>query len=99
MPTAANRRRSTRSRATSTPTPISTAQHMEKEESLLFPLAQKHLSASDWERIAAAFLENDNPLRGIRPKREVESLFIRILNLLPEAPAARAGKSRPPASR
>ncbi len=74
-------------------------QHMEKEESLLFPLAQKHLSASDWERIAAAFLENDNPLRGIRPKREVESLFIRILNLLPEAPAARAGKSRPPASR
>jgi len=74
-------------------------QHMEKEESLLFPLAQKHLSAPDWERIAAAFLENDNPLRGIRPKREVESLFVRILNLLPDAPAARVGKPRPPTSR
>lgn len=73
--------------------------HMEKEESLVFPLAQKCLVASDWERIAAAFLENDNPLRGIRPKREVESLFLRILTLLPGKPEAKAGKSRAPAPR
>ncbi len=73
--------------------------HMETEESIVFPLAQKHLAASDWERIAAAFLENDNPLRGIRPKREVESLFLRILSLLPKTRAAPARKPRAPASR
>ncbi len=73
--------------------------HMEKEESVVFPLAVEQLAARDWERIAAAFLENDNPLRGIRPKREVDSLFLRILSLLPETPAARPERSRSSAPR
>jgi hemerythrin-like domain-containing protein len=73
--------------------------HMEKEENLVFPLALRHLAVSDWERVAAAFLENDNPLQGIRPRREVESLFLRILSLMPATRAVRAAKPRSPTPR
>lgn len=62
--------------------------HMEKEEGVLLPLATKHLAAADWERIAAAFRENDNPLRGLRPKKELDALFERILGLMPPAPGS-----------
>ncbi len=63
--------------------------HMAKEEDVLMPLAERHLTAADWERIGAAFRENDNPLRGTRPKERVESLYRKILSLVPVM--ARAG--------
>jgi hemerythrin-like domain-containing protein len=71
-------------------------QHMEKEESVLLPLASRHLVAADWERIAGAFRDNDNPLRGIQPKGEVDALYRRILGLMPAArkPASRPGAPR-----
>jgi hemerythrin-like domain-containing protein len=62
--------------------------HMEKEEGVLLPLARKHLAAADWERINAAFRDNDNPLRGLRPKAEIDTLFQRILALMPRASAS-----------
>lgn len=57
--------------------------HMTKEEDVLLPLAERHLTASDWDRIAAAFRENDNPLSGHGPKDDAEILYRRILSLAP----------------
>lgn len=57
-------------------------QHMNTEEHLIFPLAQRCLSAEDWTEIDAAFLANDNPWQGAAG--EYEALFSRIVN---EAPA------------
>ena len=57
--------------------------HMAKEEDVLLPLAQRHLVADDWARIAAAFRENDNPLSGLRPREDAGDLFRRILDLMP----------------
>jgi hemerythrin-like domain-containing protein len=65
--------------------------HMEKEEGVLLPLALRHLAPADWERINAAFRENDNPLRGLRPKKEIEALFERILGLMPPASPSTIG--------
>jgi hypothetical protein len=47
------------------------------------PIAEKSLTADDWQRIAAAFRENDNPLFGIKPKDEAERLYQKILSLAP----------------
>jgi hemerythrin-like domain-containing protein len=57
--------------------------HMTKEEDVLLPLARRHLTVGDWELVATAFRENDNPLAGIGPKEEAESLYRRILDLVP----------------
>lgn len=66
--------------------------HMTREEEVLLPLAQRHLTLSDWVRIDAAFRANDNPLAGVKPKARSEMLFRRILDLMPPratiAPAA-----------
>lgn len=56
-------------------------QHMQKEEQDLIPLAERHLSGDDWLRIGAAFKENDNPLFGIRPRDQADTLYRRILEL------------------
>ena len=58
-------------------------QHMAKEESILMPMAEKSLSEKDWDVIAKAFQENDNPLFGIKPKEQSELMFQKILNLAP----------------
>ena len=42
--------------------------HMRAEEDQLLPIAERALSAEDWEAINLAFRENDNPLFGIKPK-------------------------------
>jgi len=68
--------------------------HMAKEEETLLPLAQRHLTAADWERIDAAFRANDNPLAGISPKTQVQSLYHRILSLTPTASGMRPGGAR-----
>jgi hemerythrin-like domain-containing protein len=58
-------------------------EHIRKEEDSLMPIAEKSLTADDWQRIAAAFRENDNPLFGIKPKDEAERLYQKILSLAP----------------
>ena len=68
--------------------------HMAKEEDVLLPLAQRHLTVEDWVRIATAFRENDNPLSGIKPRNEAEALFQRILALVPDAPSPASRRRR-----
>lgn len=55
--------------------------HMNAEESQIFPLARKHLTAEDWAEIDAAFLANDNPWEG--PAGEYAALFSKIVNTAP----------------
>jgi hemerythrin-like domain-containing protein len=65
--------------------------HMGREEELVLPLAQRHLSADDWASMDAAFRANDNPRAGLPPKVHVDALFRRVLDLLP----AHAGAGTP----
>jgi hemerythrin-like domain-containing protein len=57
--------------------------HMHKEESIVFPLAERLLSAQDWQAIDRAFEENRDPLAADRDTRDFEKLFDRIVNLAP----------------
>lgn len=57
--------------------------HMHKEENVVFPLAQRLLSAADWQAIDRAFEENRDPLAAQRESRDFEKLFDRIVNLAP----------------
>ena len=57
--------------------------HMRKEEDIVFPLAERLLSASDWQAIDRAFEENRDPLAGERDTRDFEKLFDRIVSLAP----------------
>jgi len=57
--------------------------HMHKEESIVFPLAQRLLSAADWQAIDRAFEENRDPLAADRDTRDFKKLFDRIVNLAP----------------
>lgn len=56
--------------------------HMRKEEEELLPLAEQHLTAEDWEAIAAAFEDNVDPIAGV-PQQEFEELFSRIALIAP----------------
>ncbi len=56
--------------------------HMRKEEKELLPLAERHLIASDWEDIAAAFAGNADPISDLREK-DFAALFSRIVMLAP----------------
>ncbi|SRR5713226_5400327 len=67
--------------------------HMRREEDVVMPLAEQLLTEADWERIAAAFRQNDDPLFGIKPKDEFRRLFQRIVALAP--PPLGVGPSRP----
>ena len=58
-------------------------EHMHKEESIAFPLAQRLLKESDWQAIDRAFAENRDPLAAERDARDFEKLFDRIVNLAP----------------
>jgi len=57
--------------------------HMQKEESVVFPLAQRILSTADWQAIDRAFEENRDPLAAQRESRDFEKLFDRIVSLAP----------------
>jgi hemerythrin-like domain-containing protein len=57
--------------------------HMALEESILIPLAQKHLTAEDWVEIGAAFSENGDPRFDAEADHECRDLFSRIVNLAP----------------
>ena len=58
-------------------------EHMHKEEQIAFPLAERLLSASDWQEIDRAFEENRDPLAAARDTRDFDKLFDRIVNLAP----------------
>ena len=57
--------------------------HMRAEEKEVLPLAEKHLSAGDWEAIDAAFLGHTDPLLGGEAGAKYDALFSRIVNLAP----------------
>ncbi|HEX7271145.1 MAG TPA: hemerythrin domain-containing protein [Casimicrobiaceae bacterium] len=57
--------------------------HMRAEEKELIPLAEKHLTAGDWEAIDAAFTGHTDPLFGAEAGSGYDALFRRIVNLAP----------------
>jgi hemerythrin-like domain-containing protein len=57
--------------------------HMRKEEQEILPLAERYLSARDWETIDRAFDVNRDPVAGIH-ERDFQALFSRIVSLAPE---------------
>lgn len=60
-----------------------TWKHMNLEETILVPLAKRHLDGDDWVAIGAAFSENGDPRFGESQDREFRDLFSRIVNLAP----------------
>lgn len=46
-------------------------------------MAEKALTAEDWQAIDAAFQSNDDPIAGVQTAREFRELFKRIVNLAP----------------
>lgn len=59
--------------------------HIRTEEKDALPLAREVLTASDWESIDRAFLDNEDPLFGDKARGEFRELFHRIANLAPES--------------
>jgi hemerythrin-like domain-containing protein len=57
--------------------------HMRTEEKEVLPLAEKHLTAGDWEAIDAAFAGHTDPLFGEEPSEDYHKVFQRILSLAP----------------
>jgi nucleotide-binding universal stress UspA family protein/hemerythrin-like domain-containing protein len=58
--------------------------HMNLENKVIMPAAQRHLTADDWAEIDAAFAGNADPRFSIDNDEEFRQLFARILNLAPE---------------
>lgn len=56
--------------------------HMVKEEQLLAQVRDA-LTEEDWQKIAAAFEANDDPLFGANPREEFRRLYQRIVSRLP----------------
>jgi len=57
--------------------------HMRKEEEQVFPLAERLLTAADWQAIDRAFEENRDPLAPEQEEKDFQKLFSRIVNLAP----------------
>ena len=57
--------------------------HMRAEEDEVLPLAEKHLSAADWDGVDTAFLGHVDPMHGVGAEGEYQALFTRIVNLAP----------------
>jgi branched-chain amino acid transport system ATP-binding protein len=58
-------------------------EHMGREEKEVLPLAEKHLTAVDWEAIDAAFTGHADPLVGEASGEDYRKLFRKIVNLAP----------------
>jgi branched-chain amino acid transport system ATP-binding protein len=58
--------------------------HMALEEREVLPLAEKVLTAADWQVIGDAFSDNDDPIFGHDPQAYYDRLFSRIVALTPE---------------
>jgi hemerythrin-like domain-containing protein len=57
--------------------------HMSMEETRILPMAERALSAADWQLLDAAFATNRDPMGGHEPDPEYRGLFRRILNTAP----------------
>ncbi|HVO90432.1 MAG TPA: hemerythrin domain-containing protein [Casimicrobiaceae bacterium] len=57
--------------------------HMRSEEREMLPLAEKFLTANDWEVVDAAFLDHNDPMLGSAAGAHYDDLFRRIVNLAP----------------
>jgi len=53
--------------------------HLGREEGVVLPAAQRHLTADDWAEIAASFAQNSDPLSGVDSDVELHHLFARIV--------------------
>lgn len=69
--------------------------HMALEETEILPLAEKVLTADDWDELDRAFLSNRDALAGRSPEDEYRVLFGRIAEALP-APIGLAPASASP---
>lgn len=58
-------------------------EHLGREEGVILPAAQRHLTDADWDEINAAFSENQDPRFGGDTDSEFRRLFSRIVNLAP----------------
>ena len=59
------------------------SRHAMKEETLVLPFADEHLTDEDWADIDAAFTDHDDPLFGDKAKAEFSKLFTRIAEYAP----------------
>ena len=59
------------------------AQHMEREEKVILPLAQKTLLPEEWISLEHAFSDNHEPLRGDARELHFRRLFTYIVNHAP----------------
>jgi nucleotide-binding universal stress UspA family protein/hemerythrin-like domain-containing protein len=57
--------------------------HLGREEGVVLPAAERHLTAADWAEIDAAFTQNGDPRFGGDDDGEFRRLFSRIVNLAP----------------
>jgi hemerythrin-like domain-containing protein len=57
--------------------------HMQLEEEIVLPLAERVLQPEDWAVLDAAFGEHRDPLTGYPPSAEYEQLFSRIVRTAP----------------
>jgi nucleotide-binding universal stress UspA family protein/hemerythrin-like domain-containing protein len=60
-----------------------TWEHLGREEGVILPAAERHLTEPDWIEINAAFAENRDPRFGGDTDMEFRRLFSRIVNLVP----------------
>lgn len=60
-----------------------TWKHLRAEENELLPLAEVHLLASDWDDIAHAFAQNEDPLVGSADNAMFNALFSDIVKRTP----------------
>ncbi|WP_404378514.1 hemerythrin domain-containing protein [Caenispirillum salinarum] len=58
--------------------------HMQKEEGIVMPMAQRCLTPEDWAPIDAAFRDNDDPIFGPGARAEVRGMYSKLVS---EAPA------------
>jgi hemerythrin-like domain-containing protein len=58
-------------------------EHLGREEGVILPAAERHLTEADWAEINAAFAENRDPRFGGDTDAEFRRLFSRIVNLAP----------------
>lgn len=57
--------------------------HMTVEEKELIPLAERYLLDIDWEEVAAAFRDNNDPMFGSARSDHFRQLFRQIVNMTP----------------
>lgn len=65
--------------------------HMMNEEKIIFPLAEKYLSYSDWTLLIDGFKKNKDPISGGEIVQNMDALLAKILEIAP-SPIGFGGK-------